>query len=179
MDINTIKKKVKGLSMREKLISAITIILVVFIAPYMFLYSPSRKMLNLKRQSLQSLDKEVQSLNVMIKEQAMREQKKVEPVILPEADDLQAMFLSISKQANIGGVDFISIAPQSVSSKDGFTEMKLHLELRAGYRQLYELIRYLGIRHKLFLIESLRFETNDAVYPSGITLIKAVIYLKR
>ena len=38
----------------------------------------------------------------------------------------------------------------------------------------------LRARHKLFLVQELKFETNDALYPSGIALLKeAVTYLRK
>lgn len=178
MDLNAIKKKLKGLSLREKIIAGIIIAIVVFIVPYMFLYEPSKKAVGIKKQRLEGIQKELTALDTMIKAQppAVPSEK---PVTLPGAGTFHDMFLAISRQANALGVDFISIAPESVKQKDRFIEMRLKLELRVKYKQLYDFVRYLTEKHKLLLIESIRFETNDAVYPQGIALIKALTYLEK
>ncbi|MBI4823950.1 MAG: type 4a pilus biogenesis protein PilO [Nitrospirae bacterium] len=178
MDLNAIKKKLKGLSLREKLIAGITTAIVVFIVPYMFLYEPSKKAVGIKRQSFESILKDVTTLDTVIKAQPP-EVPQAMPVTLPKADTFHEMFLAISRQANALGVDFISISPEVVRQKDRFIEMRLKLELRVKYRQLYDFVRYLGEKHRLLLIESIRFETNDAVYPQGIALIKALTYLEK
>ena len=57
--------------------------------------------------------------------------------------------------------------------------MRLKLELRAPYRPFYTFVRQLGYRHRLFMIQSLRYETNAALYPSGVGIMRAKAYLKR
>lgn len=177
--IKDIKHKIEGISKREKFIAAITLCLVVFIVPYTFLYSPSEKALKAKKELLQSLQSEITLLNASVTAMAKYKEPAPKGHSLPQTDSLQEMFMSISRQANALGVDFISIFTEGITQKEKFIEIRLRLELRVQYRQLYDFIRYLSTHHRLFLIESMRFETNDAVYPSGITLIRAVTYLEK
>ena len=83
------------------------------------------------------------------------------------------------QEATIANVDFVSIAPEGFVHKDKFIELKLKIELRVKFRELYDFIKILETRHKLFLVQELKFETNDALYPSGIALLKAVTYLRK
>ena len=102
-----------------------------------------------------------------------------EKIALPEAEDLSGMLAAISREATIANVDFVSIAPEGFVHKDKFIELKLKIELRVKFRELYDFIKILETRHKLFLVQELKFETNDALYPSGIALLKAVTYLRK
>ncbi len=177
MDIKAVKERFQRLSVREKVIVALTAAVVVFVLPYLFLYSPSSKALEAGKQVFSGLEKETSILGETVKTQAPL--PPTSQPSLPHADDLGGMFMSISAEAARLGIGFISMAPESVTEKDRFTEMRLKIELRLRYRELFDFIGYLTAKHRLFLIESLSFETNDAVYPSGIAVIKAVTYLKK
>jgi len=177
VDIKALTERVRKLSAREKAITALTAAVAVFVAPYLFLYSPSSKALEAKKQALGSIEKDVSILDETVKTQAPL--PPAPSMSLPHADDLGGMFMSISAEATRLGIGFISMAPESVTEKGAFTEMRLKIELRLRYRELFDFIGYLTAKHRLFLIESLSFETNDAVYPSGIAVIKAVTYLKK
>ncbi|MDP2168164.1 MAG: type 4a pilus biogenesis protein PilO [Thermodesulfovibrionales bacterium] len=182
MDIKTIKARLEKLSGREKVIGIMTVVALIVIAPYVLLYSPSEKALRMEKQRLSDLQNEAAALETSLTEQSRQvaaAAPRLKPVMLPKADDLHGIFRSISTRATELGVDFISIAPEAVSEKEGFIEMRLKLELRLKYKQLYDFVAYLSAKHRLFLIESLRFETNDAVYPSGVAIIKAVTYLEK
>ena len=100
-------------------------------------------------------------------------------VVLPEAEDLSGMLAAISREATIANVDFVSIAPEGFEHKNKFIELKVRIELRVKFRELYDFVKNVEARHKLFLIKELKFETNDSLYPSGIALMKAVTYLRK
>jgi Tfp pilus assembly protein PilO len=102
------------------------------------------------------------------------------PVItLPQAHDLAGMIEAISKDAERTGVEFVSITQEGFSQKGKYVEMRLKLELRSRYRPLYDFMRRLGDKHRLFMIHSLRYETNEALYPSGVAILRAVAYLEK
>lgn len=180
MDIKTIKRKIEALSPRERVISVLALIAVVVIVPHTLLYSPSSMKVKAKQQMLQNLKKEIEIINsTLVLQRAPQKEVPVELIVLPETEDLAGMLAAISREASMAKVDFISIAPESVDYKNNFVEMKVKIELRVRYRQLYDFLDNLRLRHKMFLIQDLKFETNDALYPSGIALIKAVTYLKK
>ena len=89
------------------------------------------------------------------------------------------MLAAISREATIANVDFVSIAPEGFAHKNKFIELKVKIELRVQFRELYDFIKNVETRHKLFLIQELKFETNASLYPSGVALLKAVTYLRK
>jgi Tfp pilus assembly protein PilO len=180
MNIKAIKSKFESLSQREKIITLINLVAIVVIVPYMFLYSPSAASVKKQRQALQTVKSELEAINIALASQAALPKVPVaEKVVLPEAEDLSGMLAAISREATIANVDFVSIAPEGFVHKDKFIELKLKIELRVKFRELYDFIKNVEARHKLFLIQELKFETNDSLYPSGIALLKAVTYLRK
>lgn len=184
MDIKVIKKtvteKISTLSQREKVIFAITIIAAVFVVLHMMLYSPASKKVELKRQMLQDVKKEIEAVNIILSSQAaMQKVPPAEKIALPDAEDLSGMLAAISREANIARVDFISISPEGFEYRDKFIEMKVKIELRVRFRELYDFIKNIETRHRLFLIQDMKFETNSALYPGGIAILRAGTYLRK
>lgn len=184
MDIKIIKSAVKAkfeaLSQREKIIFAATVAVAVFVVFQMMLYSPASKKVKLKRQMLQDIKKEVEAINLILSSQTVvQKAPPPEKITLPDAEDLSGMLAAISREANIASVDFISIAPEGFEYKDRFIEMKVKIELRVRSRELYDFLKNIETRHKLFMINDLKFETNSALYPSGIAILKAGTYLRK
>ncbi|MBI4691729.1 MAG: type 4a pilus biogenesis protein PilO [Nitrospirae bacterium] len=180
MDIKTIRNRIKGLSQREKIISAATITAAVVIFFHMILYSPAAQKLRLKQQSLQNLKREIEAITVTLSSQAVPRKEHIpEKISLPEADDLSGMLAGISREATRANVDFISIAPEAFEHKNNFIELRVKMEMKVRFRELYDFLRIIETKHKLFLIQDLKFETNNTLYPSGVALLKAVTYLKK
>ena len=175
----TITERYEKLSARERVMGIFIIIALLVVAPYMFLYSPSQKEYTAKAKELEDLRLEVKSLNIELQTRDSVPKTVEEEIKLPEAEDLAKMLSKITSEAGISGVDFISITPEGVAAKDGFIEMRLKVELRAKYKDIYDFIRRLRAAQQLFIIQSMSFETNDAVYPSGISFLRAVTYLKK
>jgi Tfp pilus assembly protein PilO len=180
MDVKSIKEKFKSLSKKEKIIVLINLVAIVVVVPYMLLYSPSSVSVKNKRQAIQNLKKEIEASNAALALQAaLPKQPVAEKIVLPEAEDLSGMLAAISREATIANVDFVSIAPEGFEHKNKFIELKVKIELRVKYRELYDFIKNVEARHKLFLVQELKFETNDTLYPSGVALLKAVTYLRK
>lgn len=180
MDIKAIQSKIKSLSQREKMIVAVTLTAIAVIVPYMLLYSPSSVSVKNKKQAIQNLKKEIEATNAALASQAaFPKEPVVEKIELPEAEDLSGMLAAISREATIANVDFVSIAPEGFEHKNKFIELKVKIELRVKFRELYDFIKNVEARHKLFLIQELKFETNASLYPSGVALLKAVTYLRK
>jgi len=180
MNIKVVKERIEGLSQREKIISVITLAIIVVFIPYIFFYSPSSAKVKSKQQILQNLKKEIESINITLLSQTVSQKEPItEKISLPEVEDLSGMLAAISREANMARVDFISISPEGFEYKDKFIEMRVKIELRVRFRELYEFLKNIETRHKLFLVHDLKFETNNALYPSGIALLKAVTYLKK
>ncbi|MDP3048383.1 MAG: type II secretion system protein GspM [Thermodesulfovibrionales bacterium] len=180
MDIKTIRSKIKSLSQREKIIAVVTLTAIAVIVPYMLLYSPSSVNIKNKQQTLQNLKKEIEAINAALASQtAFPKEPVAEKIELPEAEDLSGMLAAISREATIANVDFVSIAPEGFEHKNKFIELKVKIELRVKFRELYDFVKNVETRHKLFLIQELKFETNATLYPSGIALLKAVTYLRK
>lgn len=180
MDVKSIKEKFKSLSKREKIIAVVTLTAIAVIVPYMMLYSPSSVNIKNKQQTLQNLKKEIEAISITLASQAaFPKEPAVEKITLPEAEDLSGMLAAISREATIANVDFVSIAPEGFNYKDKFVELKVKIELRVKFRELYDFIKILETRHKLFLVQELKFETNASLYPSGVALLKAVTYLRK
>jgi len=180
MDVKSIKEKFKSLSQSERLLAVVTLTAIAVIVPYMLLYSPSSVSVKNKKQTLQNLKSEIEAINTSLASQAVLPKEPVaEKTALPEAEDLSGMLAAISREATIANVDFVSIAPEGFEHKDKFIELKVKIELRVKFRELYDFIKMLETRHKLFLVHELKFETNAALYPSGIALLKAVTYLRK
>jgi len=180
MDVKSIKEKFKSLSQRERLIAVVTLAAIAVIVPYMLLYSPSVVKIKNKKQALQNVKSEIEAINTALASQAVLPKEPVaEKIVLPEAEDLSGMLAAISREATIANVDFVSIAPEGFSYKDKFIELKVKIELRVKFRELYDFVKNVEARHKLFLIQELKFETNASLYPSGVALLKAVSYLRK
>jgi len=92
---------------------------------------------------------------------------------------LAGMLASITREASLANVEFISLAPEGISNKDSYVEMRMKMELRLRFRALYDFLKNIETRQRLFLITDIKFETNETVYPSGIALVKAVVYLRK
>ncbi|MCE5194000.1 MAG: type 4a pilus biogenesis protein PilO [Nitrospiraceae bacterium] len=175
---DNINEKFSALTKREQMISIITLLLALILIPYLMLLSPLQVKIKTQQQTLETLKKELDSLNQIAALQVTTQKPDTEKFSLPQADDLSGMLASISKEANLARVDFISIAPEGFITKDKFIELKVKIELRVKFRQLYDFLGNIEARHKLFLIQDIKFETNPTVYPSGIAIIKAITYLK-
>ncbi len=175
-----VKERIKNLSTREKAIGAATLFVVLTLVPYFFLYAPSRQRLEAQEQTIHSLNSEIlslsSSLQVLLAEDVGGEALVIS---LPEASDLTGMLQTISGEARRAGADFISFKHEGFSYRGRFVEMNLRLELRASYRELHDFLNRMARKQRLFMVKSLRFETNRALYPSGVAIIKAVTYLDR
>jgi Tfp pilus assembly protein PilO len=180
MDIKAIKSKIESLSQREKIIAAVMLTAIVVVVPYMLLYSPSSASVKNKKQAIQDVKKEIEAANAALASQASSpKEPAAEKIVLPEAEDLSGMLAAISREATIANVDFVSIAPEGFEHKNKFIELKVKIELRVKFRELHDFIKNVEMRHKLFLVQELKFETNASLYPSGIALLKAVTYLRK
>lgn len=178
--LKTVREKISTLSQREKIVAVVTLTAIVVIVPYMLLYSPSSVNIKNKQQTLQNLKKEVEAINAALSSQSVVQ--KVPPpekIVLPDAEDLSGMLAAISREANIARVDFISISPEGFEYRDKFIEMKVKIELRVRFRELYDFIKNIETRHRLFLIQEMKFETNSALYPGGIAILRAGTYLRK
>lgn len=180
MDVKIIKERIAGFSQREKIISAITLTVVGVVVLHILLYSPASRNVKVKQQMLQNLKKEVETITQTLSSQTVPSKEPItEKIVLPETEDLSGMLAAISREANIARVDFISIAPEGFEYKDNFIELRVKIELRVRFRELYDFLKNIEMRHKLFLIQDLKFETNNVLYPSGIAVLKAVTYLRK
>jgi Tfp pilus assembly protein PilO len=184
MDVKILKKKISdkfaSLSGREKAIVLLILISLIVLVPYFYFYSPASTNALNKQNALQTLKAEVDTMNNAVSAQDVPQQDpSTSKLSLPEADDLSGMLAAISREANAAKVDFISIAPEGFIHRDKFIELKVKIELRVRFRQLYDFIKSIETKHKLFIIKDIKFETNNTVYPSGIALLHAVTYLKK
>lgn len=184
MDIKTfiknVREKFSALSGREKSFTVMTVTFAVILIPYLMLYSPASTKVKNKQLELQNIKKDIDSFNLVIASQsAQQTETATEKIVLPEAENLSGMLAAISREANIARVDFISISPEGFTHKDQFIELRVKLELRVRFRELHDFLRSLEAKHRLFLVQDLKFETNNTVYPSGIALLKAVTYLRK
>lgn len=184
MDVKILKKKISdkfaSLSGREKAIVLLILISLIVLVPYYYFYSPASKNASNKQNTLQTLKAEVDTINNAVSAQTVSQQDpSTGKLTLPEADDLSGMLAAISREANAAKVDFISIAPEGFIYKDKLVELRVKIELRVRFRQLYDFIKSIETKHKLFIIKDIKFETNNTVYPSGIALLHAVTYLKK
>jgi|GEM_PF-1013004 len=180
--IKTIKSKFDSLAKREQAIIIINLLAAVILVPYTYLYSPSVANVKKQKQELQAVKTEIEGVNAALTAQAAAAPKALvvaEKIVLPEAEDLSGMLAAISREATIANVEFVSIAPEGFQHKNKFTELKVKIELRVKFRELYDFIKNIETRHKLFLIQELKFETNDSLYPSGIAIMRAVTYLRK
>ncbi len=178
MELNRLKDRIAGLSKRERILLLLTLFVVIFLSPYLFLYAPSSKKATQKQKEFQSLKKEIETLGTGLTAQPLS-QPEVEPFVIPEAENLSSMLVAITREAGLAGVEFVSITPEGIEYNDRFIEMNVKMELRVLFRQLYDFLKNIEQRQRLFIIKELKFETNDTLYPSGVALIKAVVYLKR
>lgn len=180
MDIKIVKNRLDKLSKREKIISFITLIAVLYAVFHMMLYSPTSQKAKIKMQTVKNLKSELEAINMMLSSQAaIQKEPEIEKLTLPEAEDLSGMLAAISREASMARVDFISISPEGIEYKDKFVELRIKIELRVKFRELYDFIKNIEARHKLFLVQDLKFETNSVLYPSGIAFLKAVTYLRK
>jgi hypothetical protein len=180
MNVSIIKKRFEALSQREKIITVTTLVAVTFLVLHVLLYSPASQKARAKKQSIQNLKSEIDAITMILSSQTVpKEEPVVEKITLPDAEDLSGMLAAISREAGIARVDFISISPEGLEYKDKFIELKVKIELRVKFRELYDFLKNIEGRHKLFLVRELRFETNPTLYPSGIAVIKAVTYLRK
>lgn len=179
MDLESIKNRIKGLERREKVFVFIIFLAVFVVLPYIFLYSPSVKNLDTAKMELQNLKTEIDVLNKTIAAMPVQPVITHEPVTLPATEDLAGMLASITREASLANVEFISLAPEGISNKDSYVEMRMKMELRLRFRALYDFLKNIETRQRLFLITDIKFETNETVYPSGIALVKAVVYLRK
>lgn len=185
MDIKTFNKKIgdkfASLAPREKAIVVLTLTALTVLAPYLYFYSPTAKNALNKQNALQTLKAEVDTINNAVSAQSVSQQDPLSGklLMLPEAEDLSGMLAAISREANAAKVDFISIAPEGFIHRDKLIELKVKIELRVRFRQLYDFVKSIETKHKLFIIKDIKFETNNTVYPSGIALLHAVTYLKK
>lgn len=184
MDIESIKKiireKIGGLSQREKIISFATVAVAAFTVFNMLLYSPASRKVKAEQTMAQSLRNEINAITIALASQpAAKKEGMPEKIVLPEAEDLSGMLAAISREANLAKVDFISITPEGFEYKDRFIELRVKIELRVRFRELYDFLSNIEARHKLFLVQDVKFETDNVLYPSGIAFLKAVTYLKK
>lgn len=171
--------RIAKLSRREKAISALTLFVVLVVAPYSLVYSPAREEIASRRQELQNLSDEITSLASSLKETVGGQTSDVPVITLPEASDLAGIIEAISLEADLTGVDFTSVSQEGFSRNGQYLQVMLKLEIRARYRQFYDFVRTISDKHRLFMIQSMRYETNEAIYPSGVGIIRAVAYLER
>lgn len=180
MDLERVKDRIKGLNKREKVIVLITFIIAVIAVPYVFLYAPSAKKLDSTKKEFKNLQTEIDAINASIAAMTVQQPLIIEETIsLPDTEDLAGMLAAITREANLANVEFISLVPEGISNKDNYVQMKIKIELRVRFRAFYNFLKNIETRQRLFLIKDIKFETNNIVYPSGIALIKAVVYLRK
>lgn len=184
MDLKSLRKTIAGridrLSGRERVISVLMLVFIVVGGFYILLYKPASQKANLKQQTLQTLKNDIEVVNTALSSQVSLQKNQIaEDMKLPEAEDLSGLLAAISREASMARVDFISIAPEGFEYKDNFIIMRVKIELRVRFREMYDFLRSIELRHRLFLIRELKFETNSALYPSGIAILEVVTYLRK
>lgn len=179
MGIEQLKDRLKSLSPRERIFLFITSFIVVVVVPYLFLYSSSSKKLEAVKLELNNLKIETGSLQTAISSVPGQQAETETHIVLPDTEDLAGMLAAITREANLANVEFVSLIPEGITHKDSYMEMKVKIESRVRFRSLYDFLRNMEMRQRLFVIRNVKFETNDALYPSGIALINAVVYLRK
>lgn len=165
-----------ALSRRERTYMVLAFLLAVTLLPYSLLYSPAARKLSKEKAEFETIRKELDAMGISASALSSPHEEKV---TLPSADDLAGMISGIAKEASRADLEFISLTPESFVQKDGYTEMKLRIELKLRYKALHDFLNALEEGQKLFIVRELKFETNEAIYPSGISVIRAVAYVRR
>lgn len=182
MGVRAVMARLDRFTAREKLATVCAFLVVFMFVPYQFIYLPSDKQIKQKVFQVQGLTSEISLLEKQVKALAViRPVPAPEPEVLtlPAPESLSSLFRAISKKASELGVEQISIKPEGVVAKDRFTEMKVTVQMKLKYKDFHDFLKYMADKHKLMVIESIKFETNDAVYPAGIGVIKATTYLRK
>jgi type II secretory pathway component PulM len=179
MDREKIKNRFSALTMREKVTVAAAVLLAVLVVPYVFLYSPSAKKVEEEKAVLKTLRTEVDGLQAAAASLPAEQGMRTEKITLPASEDLAGTLSGIIKEASLSHVEFISLVPEGLTPKDGYLEMKLKMELKVGFKALHDFLRGIESRQRLFVVREMRFETNDAVYPSGLAVLRATAYMRK
>jgi type II secretory pathway component PulM len=173
-----IADRYRALAPREKIAVISALLAVMLLLPYGYLYSPAASKLAQQREVLKNMKAEMEILNASVSTLQVPLQPD-DKTSLPAAEDLAGMLSAITREANLANVDFISLVPESLTPGDRYVEMKLKIELKVRFRELHDFLYGLEKKQKLFLIKEIKFETNDAVYPSGVAVLRATAYVRK
>ena len=85
MDIKAVRKKIEGLTPREKIVSVLVIIALAIFIFNVLLYSPASKKARTRKETMQNLSKEVEAIASAVTLQASEKKPAAEKIDLPQA----------------------------------------------------------------------------------------------
>lgn len=177
--MNAAVERFRMLSKRERRAALVAAAMVLVVLPAAGLYLPEKRRVAALRAEAAALQQELSTLSGALAAMPSAGSAAAEPVSLPASEDLAGMLAAITRAANDAQVEFVTLAPESVVARDGLIVMQLKMELRLRYRPLHDFLAKIADQHRAFIVRDVKYETNDSVYPSGIALLRATVYLRK
>jgi|GEM_PF-3181126 Tfp pilus assembly protein PilO len=166
------------LSARERAIMALTLALLIFFAPYYFLYSPAAERSRALRDQHEALSTEVQALRRLFKELPPPKAQVARAALrLPQPWSMSQLLGTLSRQASLNDVELLSLTPQDSRAMGRYRAQGLRLQMKARYRAFYEFLRSLQQSRALLSITELQMEAPEATYPYLNISLRATAYL--
>lgn len=175
------------LSLREKIIIAITIAATFYFLFYQFLYLSKAREIDALKNDISTINKEIIAFDAQLKEAAKRVDDlkaessefagRGERKIKGDASKLSSLLEEFTRLARAEKVDFIAIKPSFVEDKGRYLRLELNIDLRSRYQQLGEYIKTLEEMPRGMIINDIRIESNPSISPSVTARVNAVTYI--
>lgn len=175
------------LSLREKIIIAITIAAAFYFLFYQFLYLSKAREIDALKNDISTINKEIIAFDAQLKEAAKRVDDlkaessefagRGERKIKGDASKLSSLLEEFTRLARAEKVDFIAIKPSFVEDKGRYLRLELNIDLRSRYQQLGEYIKTLEEMPRGMIINDIRIESNPSISPSVTARVNAVTYI--
>ncbi|MBI5182557.1 MAG: type 4a pilus biogenesis protein PilO [Nitrospirae bacterium] len=175
------------LSLREKIVIAITLAVAFYFFFYQFLYLSKVKEIGGLKNDILTINKEIAAFDAHLKEAAKRiddlkmespefaarEERKIKG----DASKLSSLLEEFTRLARVEKVDFIAIKPSFVEDKGRYLRLELNIDLRSRYQQLGEYIKTLEDLPRGMIINDIRIESNPSISPSVTARVNSVTYI--
>lgn len=179
------------ISKREKVLIAITAIVIVYAIFYQVIYSSISfregylmDELNLAKSEVPSLEKQIHDLRSEIErlklteKQGAKEQASLRVEgLFPKGNVLSSFLEDITKADKGGKIDFLTVQPYSIEDRGLYLELSVRIDLRSRYQDLWNYLRVLESMPRIINVKDIKIESNPDINPYILSTLSIVTYM--
>jgi Tfp pilus assembly protein PilO len=185
-NIADIMLALKKLSLRERIMMVLAVIVVTSWLIYQFPYQYLVKQTNATRTSIEAAEKDILGAAVQIADLKAREadikagrRSGIAGWDLADQKGVLMVLEDVSAEARREGVSLIGVHPSQEIDKDKYKEVTMNLDLKGRYRELAAYFEHLESLSHIVNIRKIRVEACPDASSACATQLEAVTYMSK